>query len=279
MKHAITLMLCLLLFVVAACAEEGDAAFTIHSDVEFGMSLEEVAAKEAEHGFDAEPQAMTWVTYDEEGRVVEQTGEGLVVRGSVAGLEDSAIEYYFDAEGHLFEALYIFPEARNMTTRLLGSGLSSEKVDPHYADYEDISGLLADKYLPSSLEWTEDDPMISLIQDRAVQRFNEKNFYGATSTKLAASQTFLVPVEGAGRVYIQHVQATYSHKVNLQGAESLFNEYGHYLDYRMVTDEEQARLDGIFQRLADQAEADRIAAEEAAAVREKEIQEERNNDL
>lgn len=111
----LTLLTCL---IGNAIAE----AFTLHSKVIFGMTPDEVASCEKEAGFTLSDQNIEYGT--PKAKLAKK------VEGTIAGIDNSEIHYYFDNDKKLYSATY-----------WLGSQLSSTK-----AEFETIDAALVKKY-------------------------------------------------------------------------------------------------------------------------------------
>lgn len=84
------------------------ADFMIHNGVTFGMSKEEVKEFEQNNGFSPTERSL-YYSFFEEGEYMGAKTSALVIEGSIAGIDDSRINYYFDdVSGELFGVLYTF---------------------------------------------------------------------------------------------------------------------------------------------------------------------------
>lgn len=90
---ALVLVSVMLMVAQTALAEE----FTVHAGVKFGETKEEVKNKET---LELDEEADTKLTY----------------KGTVANINNSSIEYYFNDEGYLNDVLYSFPTSTTRDT-------------------------------------------------------------------------------------------------------------------------------------------------------------------
>ena len=121
MKKPISLILLVaLILMLASCGKE---EFKLHSDVKFGMTREKVISAEKAAGFD-----------------VEENNQ-VVVKGTIATIEDSSITYIFDKDGKLDSAIYRMPDYSK-------SGQFSDYLLPDQmsACFQSISDMLVEKY-------------------------------------------------------------------------------------------------------------------------------------
>lgn len=94
MKRIISFFIAIVCISLCSCTAAEQ--FTLHSQVAFGMSIDEVIAMENAAGFPIEE-----ASFSGHNRPVIYT-----VKGKVAGIEDSKIFYFFDNEGKLYAATY-----------------------------------------------------------------------------------------------------------------------------------------------------------------------------
>lgn len=129
MKRAIRIivsmiMVCCVLF--AANAED----ITLHSGVNFGMTIDEVLAQEKNSGYELEKIEKDYGS-SKLSTIYELTG------ATVAGIDLSDINYLFDSDGNLYAATYV-----------LGSIFSD--LEPNYSI---IEGALVEKYGEPDETW------------------------------------------------------------------------------------------------------------------------------
>ena len=112
-------VLCML-FLFGCSSSQKVENVTLHGDVTFGMTKDEVIAKEKETGFD--------LSEEEPFRI----NASYVLRGegTIAGVDSSHVTYMFNSDGKLFASCYDFGYA------------SKNSLD----DYEPIEQLLVSKY-------------------------------------------------------------------------------------------------------------------------------------
>lgn len=121
--YTIMIAFALTLFTVGNAVAE---TFTLHSKVAFGMTPEEVSSCEKEAGFVLSDQEKNYGT--SKAKLIKK------VEGTIAGLSDSEIHYFFDGENKLYSATY-----------WLGSPMNSTM-----AEYDVLESALIKKYGASS---------------------------------------------------------------------------------------------------------------------------------
>lgn len=206
----IGVIVCMAFFMFSAYGEE----FVLHSDVAFGMSSEEVIAKEKENGFDAKRASeidntiysQLYRTYTEDG-LVNVYSDPLVVKGRIAGIDDTFIKYFFNDEDVLIRAIYTF------------GGSEFEQKD---ADFSRTQESLEGKYDAS--QWTYDElELVSTINEEMTAKyFHDPSIYHAAYT--------VFPFNNGEEIHINHVL----------GKNTVGNSivYGHFIDYCYFTKEE-----------------------------------------
>lgn len=128
MKKVLSMFLVVLFICIAGISSAED--FTLHSGVVFGMTREEVKAKEKEKGFSPSETQLEYTFYEEDGGYYQMKTNALSIDGSMVGIANSHLYYYFDEDNKLFAAVYSFgtDEEYPVTT------------------YNDIQALLENKY-------------------------------------------------------------------------------------------------------------------------------------
>lgn len=110
---ALLLIVYLVLFSSIGIAED----FTIHSGVMFGDTKEDVSAKET----------LTFKKFNEDKNIFEYGG-------TVAGIDNTTIYYYFDNDNKLIDVFYAFPDSRSIG------------INNVIAEYEQLAEALKSKY-------------------------------------------------------------------------------------------------------------------------------------
>ncbi len=98
MKRTASLLLALIVCLVCSFSAYAED-FTIHSDVKFGMTIDEVVSLENSAGFSLEDGKLDYNN-------IVKLHSRKTLKGTVAGIEESEIDYAFDSEGKLYAATY-----------------------------------------------------------------------------------------------------------------------------------------------------------------------------
>lgn len=268
MKKVVVMLLTMVLvlsFSISAVAD--DNPFTLHSGVTFGMTKQEVIEKEAENGFECENRELSCFVYDvATAEMEEKTVEGLIVYGSVAGINNSTIQYHFDSEGRLFEAVYCFAQEIEYINYALGSRIVTN--GDNYDNYEILKTALQDKYKDAELQTADDDPIVTLINDYTAKLYTQN-----ASVTISEEEVYRIQVSDLDQVYIMHVRPTFSNTVSYGAlGYQIQNKIGDYIVYRLVPNEEVLQVNNAKHAKEEQEQMDAIVEEERKM-------EERRNDL
>ena len=212
MKKLIALLVTLVLFLSIFCSSIAEE-FTLHSGVRFGMTQEEVIAKETEKGFSPYATTMKYTYYDENGGYYKGDTNALSIAGSMAGIANSHLYYYFDENNKLFAAVYEF-----------GGELMIEA-------YNDIQATIEKKY---NEQKTQEEYKVTHVVD---------TFYGGMWTgKVYAFKDIQIKLDNGSIITITHALFYPDTSTGAEG--NLKFGYGrHYLEYHLSTREE---IDNIY---------------------------------
>ena len=213
------------------------AGFSLPGGVTFGMTFDEVFNTVIENGFHdvSGSPAGSGASRDAQGNWVEHPA---VVRATeaVAGIAGAEIAFYFDDDDRMNELYIQFPDTTDVEV-IQPSGKSETEADPHRADFGTVQDVLDGKYLDASVPASEDDaPFIQEFQDAIMRSWTGNH----PEVSMAESRVYCVPLEGAGRVCIQHIQPLAIYRKDLSGlsedtrVKQVSYLYGHYLDYIWV---------------------------------------------
>ena len=192
--------------------------FTLHNGVIFGMTMDEVNEIETGKGYIVNSTHMNYPYFDENGEYLGKTADCLSISGSMAGINDSKLYYYFDDDGKLFASVYKFGEH-----------------DPK--SYEEIEELLDQKYsgMTAKKNYTIARITDALLQDEL------------TNGKIDDLDLRQIILQDGSRVQIIH-SLLYSDVPGYGVDLNLFFGGHHYLEYRLSSLEEIESVNGIIDR-------------------------------
>ena len=216
--------------------------FTLHSGVKFGMTRDEVIKIEEAKGFTTSDWPTVYLYYDDEGNYTGWKTYALLVMGSMAGMPDSQLYYYFDEDDKLFSAVYRFGEH-------------------DIKAYDEIKSLLDEKY--SSMKADTDYIIASNID----YFYNEE----VVDAKISRLSSFQIELEDGSRISVKHI-LMYPGVLGYDEETSLLFGGHHYLEYRLSTIDELEAVNGAIER-KQQLE------EEVERLKEKEYERQRNEDI
>lgn len=233
MKKLLTLVILLLVICLSSSIAE---SFTLHSGTTFGMTMDEVIAKEAEKGFEAKQTTLYYTYYDDDGKYMRSTSSGLTVYGSMVGYSDSELEYHFDKDGHLYAAVYIF-------------GTHDQ------SSYSKVSDLLKNKYGDSWNTWYV-NPGVPEIND-----YHFSNTYPDPVT--VGYELHSVKYNENDNIFISHLLC----RTNVDTVSAYYNLlFGgtHVLEYHFISEEDLERNKAV---IAAKEQREKEAADAAEAER------------
>lgn len=149
MKRIISLTLLIVMLLSASAIAED---FTLHSGVRFGMSTTEVESAEKSNGF------------------LPKSSDGETsVTGSIAGIKEAAIEYYY-FENKLFLANYDLGYTYKKET---------DEINQLQSDYEMISDSLQMKYGSTEYNWLSNKKynLPDRYHDKCTSAFGKQEWY------------------------------------------------------------------------------------------------------
>ncbi len=219
MKKTIIVLLVLSVFLLCcnytiAMAEE----FTLHSGVHFGMTIEEVKKAELNKGYSATEQKMPYTFFDQNGDYDYSYTDSLTVSGSMAGISDSKLYYYFNEKNQLFAVLYEFG-------------------DHSYSSYNDIQSLINNKY--SDKKAPNEYEVASLLPLFAAGKLTDGKIYDYDTMQLE--------LEDFSRIAIAHT-LMYSQVPGYDKESNLLFGGKHWLEYHFYTIEEIESVNGAIER-------------------------------
>ena len=234
MKKLLTLVILMLVICLSSSIAE---SFTLHSGTTFGMTMEEVIAKEAEKGFEAKQATLKYTFYNDDGEYKRTSSDGLTVNGSMVGYAKSTLNYYFDDNGHLYAAVYVF--------------------GTHDRDsYSQVSDLLKNKYGASWNTWYV-NPGVPEIVDIY---WNDTKPAPAVNCGYSLNS---VKCNDNGTVFISHLLC----RPTLDGYSSdlILEVVGtHVLEYHYISEEDLERNKAV---IAAKEQREKEAADAAEAER------------
>lgn len=210
--------------------------FSLHSGVRFRMSRDEVKKIEAERGFSVTESRKNYTRYNENGDIVEEQTNVLIISGTMAGIRNSRLYYYFDDSDRLFGAVYDFGEHTILS-------------------FEDIQQLVVSKYAERK---AQKDYMTAEITD---------TYFNSRTDGIYAHK--LIQIENNDNTIITIVHSLlytnlkdYTKEVNIEFSGR------HYLEYRITTiDEIEASIKAV--NLKKQREEEKRKMEEEEQERQR----------
>lgn len=188
--------------------------FSLHSGVTFGMTIDEVIEAEYANGFLGKKENLTYAYYGYAGDYRKKEIQGLIINGSIAGIENSYIYYYFNDSKKLIEAIYVFgkPQSNNLVD------------DSLLSQYDIIEKQLGKKY---SNDWTDVNSLFPTSLDALVSE--NSVIYKCSNHKIKQN--------GEASVYLSHWLTTYNDTDQAYDLDFLLSSTGkHYLSYRVIED-------------------------------------------
>ena len=182
--------------------------FTLHSGTYFGLTVDEVIAKEKERKFSPSRTSLFYTFYDELGNYKKAKTSAITLFGSMAGISGSKLDYYFDKGGKLFAAVYKFGDH-----------------DP--SSYATIQGALSNKY--SNVWHSTAKFEYPTILDCYFEDIPKYKVYYVDLHYIDISETH--------RVYICHA-LVYPTVAGYSDVENLIFGGAHFLEYRLVSNVE-----------------------------------------
>ena len=230
MKKLISILLAMIIAMasVSALAEE----FTLHSGTKFGMSLDEVKSIETSNGYTVENTSLKYAFYDTDGKYYSKATNALQIKGTMAGIENSTLSYYFNDNNELFAAVYKFGP-------LVHEG--------NIVEYADIQNTLSQKY---SEKWEEvgegDYPRILDCL------YNELGY----DRRIYSMDTYSIENSDNSQIHINHA-LFYQIISGLSDIDCANLGGRHYLEYRLLSAEElSANAEAIAQKEAADKQAE-----------------------
>lgn len=105
MKKVIIIIMMISLFAYILGGNALADSFTLHSNISFGMSIDEVRSNEAKSGFNVSDSN----SYQSKNTSSLKTTSA----GTIAGVDESQIQYFFNKDEKLYSALYWIGNALN----------------------------------------------------------------------------------------------------------------------------------------------------------------------
>lgn len=216
--------------------------YSLHSGVLFGMTLDEVKKTESGKGFYVSEQKIPYTFYDKNGNYDYKDTNALMISGSMAGIPDSELYYFFDENNRLFAAVYQFG-------------------DHSYSSFNDIQSLINNKY--SDRKADEEYTIASQLPIFAASKLTNGEIYDY--------KTMQIELEDYSRIGIAHA-LMYS-KVSGYDKESCLLFGGkHWLEYRFSSVDEIEAVNGAI------AKKEQLEQEEQQRE-EEERERQRNEDI
>ena len=229
----ISVVLCVALIMSLSFAVAED--FSLHSGITFGMTRDEVRSIEQSKGYTVKNEELKYTYYDKSGKYMYATSTGLRIDGSMAGLSDSTLYYYFDNSGKLFASVYDFN----------GEIENPKNYVSHFMNnYVTIQDQLEKKYgnIWYEYDWDSDSPIPRIV-----------DYWTSTldvlSHKARASKIELryIVNEDGSQIHINHVLA-YTYIDGYDDLDLLEATGKHFLEYRLIPAEE---IDSISNAISD----------------------------
>lgn len=239
MKKLISMLLAIIISMasVSAFAEE----FTLHSGTKFGMTRDEVKAIETSKGYTVENTSLKYSFYDTDGEYYFKETNALKIKGSMAGVENSNLYYYFNDNNELFAAVYKFGEFAN---------------NNNVGEYFDIQNTLSQKY---SENWQE--VSASEKYPRIIDCFYNELVQNPTVYSL---DMYSIENPDNSQIHINHILCY--PKLTGQSDNSCLRIVGeHYLEYRLLSAEELSANEEAMGRKAAAEEEERQAQQRQKA--------------
>ena len=243
-----TILFILLVILVSLIGSTVAEEYTFHSGITFGMTKDEVIDAEKANNFTYQEEVYPFAYYDDNGTYMGENVKIPVIKGSIAGIQDSEIYYYFDKSDKLIEIVYAF---KGCTVYDMNEDILNQ--------YDTIENQLKKNYASVWKDCTENFPSSVDAID------NGRITYKQTSHK--------IELNDYETIYIKH-SLTYAKLSgsNLSATELLLGTGSHYLSYRL---EKNNDIKAIEEAKKEQEERERKQKEDA----EKEKQEQLNSDL
>ena len=228
----------------SVCSAEN--TLTLHSGVEFGMTMDEVKAAEEKNGFEAVIKELHYTDFLADGTYEWRAKDGLMVAGSIAAIDNSRIYYYSDASNRLIGAVYLFRcedaypfennNARGNTNINNEYNLIQEQLEKKYSSvWEECNIDHYPKYIDG-------------IRDKFTGVYYIPN-------------SFRIKVSDNEYIYITHCI-----KFLQMGSGNLYDMIDlsglHYLEYRYFTQDEIEKQEAAFEKNRQDKKAAQEAEEE-----------------
>lgn len=196
MKKVISILLIMSVLIVCGIGSAVSEGFTLHSNVEFGMTRDEVIKLESAAGFDVSEESDMW-----------RGGTYIEIKGNIAGVSNARIDYIFDADDKVKEADYYMFSTKSAN-----------------GDYDTLLSALKNKYG----EPNADDIWISALNDSSILMTGRMIGYIAnsmlgTSVVSAKGKTWLLEQDDDSFVSIDIFNI-----INSEGKDLTYITYGHY---------------------------------------------------
>lgn len=230
--------------------------FTLHNGTKFGMTMEEVSSIEKEKGYEVEETTARYIFVNkEDGETYSGPAPVLKISGSMAGVPDSTLYYYFE-DDKLFAVLYEF-QNRDEEHNGIYTSLT-------YSDYDEIQSSLEKKYTG---EWS----YTGTTGMSELPLFLSEKKVGTYKGSVARIASTEYPIDEKGTVYINHA-IMYTSVDGSSEELCVIVSGSHYLEYRYESLESQKE--------SDEAIADKESREQEEELQRQQKQEaERDNDL
>lgn len=222
MKKTIIVLFTIIITLVSvsAIAEtiKGDDVFSIRNGITFGMTKGEIQNIETSDNKSVLEKELEYTYFDENGEYRRTTTSGLRITGSLAGIENSILDYYFKND-ELFAVTYYFGGLPNPNGILnLNTNIQN--------DYDVIQELLESKY---SQIW------ISVDKNDMYPRITDCIYTDYGYAKFKEIDCYYIQLSDGSRIYINHVLF---YKPITGSMEYDLMTGVHFLEYRLVTCEE-----------------------------------------
>lgn len=223
--------------------------FSFHSGVKLGMTRDEVISAEKTNKCSCQSEDLKLAYYTSSGEYMWKTVPGLVVNGSIAGIPDSQVYYYFDESDKLFNVLYIFKR-----------GTAQDLNEEIVTQYNTIENQLTQKY-STIWEYCLGDDYPSNVD--AIDSRGTINKHSAHKIRINENES----------LYIYHrLSHAEFEGYDLDEQALLMGTGRHFLDYRLVKDDE---IEAIEKSISEKEEKERKKQEDA----EKEKQQQLDSDI
>lgn len=195
-KVTVLLLLLAMLMNVSALADE----LTIHSGVTFGMSVSEVEAVEKANGFTPESFNIDALFGRNPNAIPNET----TVTGTIAGIADSKINYYFH-NNKLFCAQYHLGKTHKAWDT------AEMDIERMKMDYESISDSLSAKYGNTDYTWltSKKYDLPGEYHDQTVSCFGAQEWVIAnpimeSTVSIERYEQWLIPQSDGSAIQIDH---------------------------------------------------------------------------